>query len=250
MTKEQRAEKKKKYYQENKDRILEQKKEYYSKHKERISVYGKEHYKESGVKERSQVYKKKYYQKNKDLIKAKAKEYANNPEAKKRRKIYRREYEKEYRNRPEVIKRKKKQSKEWYKNYYEENKEKIIKTHNQYQKKRRSNDKEFNIKIRIRRQFNHAFNKYILKKKIMNSKKYGMDYEKIIEHLKPFPDDVSKYHIDHIQPVCSFKFINGDGSINMEEIKKCFAPENLRWLLIKDNLIKSNLDKKSSIYSK
>ena len=51
-----------------------------------------------------------------------------------------------------------------------------------------------------------------------------MEYEAIINHLKPIPEDIRKYHIDHIKPLCSFNFINKDGSSNPEEIKKAFAP--------------------------
>ena len=84
----------------------------------------------------------------------------------------------------------------------------------------------------------------------MSSKKYGIDYKEIIEHLKPFPEDLSKYHIDHIIPLCSFRFINEDDSINFEEIKKAFAPENHQWLLKEENLRKIKEDRKLSIYKK
>jgi len=74
----------------------------------------------------------------------------------------------------------------------------------------------------------------------MKSKDYGIDYEKIIEHLKPFPKDLSKYHIDHIKPLCKFDLTK------KEEVKKAFAPENHQWLLVTDNLKKSSKDRNIS----
>jgi len=65
-----------------------------------------------------------------------------------------------------------------------------------------------------------------------------VDYEKIIEHLKPFPNNINKYHVDHIKPLCSFSFVGEEGSINLEEIQQAFAPENHQWLLAQDNLRK------------
>ena len=54
----------------------------------------------------------------------------------------------------------------------------------------------------------------------------------IIEHLKPFPKDLSKFHIDHIKPLCSFDLTD------FEQIKMAFTPENHQWLTIKQNLSK------------
>lgn len=81
----------------------------------------------------------------------------------------------------------------------------------------------------------------------MSSIKYGIDYYSIVESLKPFPSDLSKYHIDHIKPLCSFKLLNEDGTQNFEEIKKAFAPANLRWLLKEENIKKNAQDRLLSV---
>jgi hypothetical protein len=95
------------------------------------------------------------------------------------------------------------------------------------------------LKERIRKSVRNLFRIYIKTGKIMSSSKYGINYKKIIENLKPFPTDLSKYHVDHKRPLCSFKFVNEDGTQNLEDIKKAFAPDNLQWLTVQENLRKS-----------
>ncbi len=92
--------------------------------------------------------------------------------------------------------------------------------------------------IRLRMGVVRALKKYTKEGKVKSSDKYGINYEKIIEKLKPFPKDRSKYHLDHIKPLCDFKLINKDGTQNLKEIKKAFSPENYQWLLVKENLSK------------
>ena len=67
----------------------------------------------------------------------------------------------------------------------------------------------------------------------MSSKKYGVDWKKVIEYLeknKLIPKDYStsknKYDIHHIKPLHTFNFINKDGTTNLKEVGKAFAPEN------------------------
>ena len=119
--------------------------------------------------------------------------------------------------------------------YYNKNKKRI-------QKKRwiiiKSNP-ENQIKERLRKSVQIMFRNYTKTGKIMTSLKYGIDYKKIIEHLKPFPRNIKDYHIDHIRPLCSFEFINEDGSTNLEEVKKALTPENLQWLKVQENLSKN-----------
>ena len=111
----------------------------------------------------------------------------------------------------------------------------------------------FMISVKIRNSLYQALNLYTELGKIMSSRQYGIDYKKIIEKLIiELPEDFErrKYHIDHIKPLCSFYFINKDGSTNLEEVKKAFAPENLRWLLAEDNLKKIAQDLQMSIRRK
>ena len=75
----------------------------------------------------------------------------------------------------------------------------------------------------------------------MSCKKYGIDIAAIIKHLKPFPEDLSKYHIDHIKPLCSFDMNDP------EEVKKAFAAKNHRWLTKEENLKKIKKDRMMSI---
>ena len=104
--------------------------------------------------------------------------------------------------------------------------------------KRYGKDIQFTITINLRTRFRTALKIYSKTGKILTSRQYGIDYKAIIEHLKPFPEHISKYHIDHIRPLCSFNFINEDGSTNLEEIKIAFAPENHQLLTAFENLSK------------
>ncbi len=144
------------------------------------------------------------------------------------------EKRKEYHHKPEIIERRKK--------YEKENKEKIKKRHkkymkeymNKYIKDRRKSDLNYAIGLRLRASLHKALKTYSTIGKIMTSKKYGIDYKEIIEHLKPFPKDIEKYHIDHIKPLSSFDLNN------QEEVKKAFDKNNLQWLTAEENREKSD----------
>jgi hypothetical protein len=110
-----------------------------------------------------------------------------------------------------------------------------------YLKKRYKSSKQFNIACRLRIRVYLALKHYTKTGKYKSSKEYGINYKAIIEHLKPFPKDLSKYHIDHIKPLCSFDLTK------KPEIKKAFAPENHQWLLSEENFKKIKKDKKLSI---
>jgi len=86
----------------------------------------------------------------------------------------------------------------------------------------------------LRTRFRTAFKYYSTTGKIKTSNEYGINYKKIIEHLKPFPKDIENYEVDHIVPLSWFDFNNP------EEIKWAWAPENHQWLTKEENRSKSN----------
>ncbi len=135
--------------------------------------------------------------------------------AKKRRKRRQKEYHKAYHQKPEAIK-----------------KRRI--NHNKYTKEKRKEDKQYLLKCRLRRSVCDALRIYTTTGKIMTSKKYGINYKAIIKYLSPFPKNINKYHIDHIIPLSKFDLNN------LEQVKRAFAPENLQWLTIQENLEKKD----------
>lgn len=171
----------------------------------------------------------------KDERKAYIKEYYQRPEVKKRI----RTYEKKHNSNLVIRKNRKK----WLKEYRNRKtiKEKLLKyTFSpeckrymaQYMRDKRKNDKDFRIKCRLRIRLYIAMKSYSENGKIGKADSYGIDYQKIIEHLKPFPIDIHRFHIDHITPLATFNFEDP------KQIKEAFAPENHQWLLAKDNLSK------------
>lgn len=79
-----------------------------------------------------------------------------------------------------------------------------------------------------------ALKSYSKKGKSFSSKKYGIDFDKIINHLKPFPLNLDGYHIDHIKPLSSFNLED------LEQIKEAFSPKNHQWLKSYENISKGN----------
>ena len=73
------------------------------------------------------------------------------------------------------------------KEYYQNNKIKEIKRSKLYINKRRKNDKEFNILMKLRGRFYGILKHYAKTGKIRSSKEYGIDYKAIIKHLEPLP---------------------------------------------------------------
>lgn len=92
-------------------------------------------------------------------------------------------------------------------------------------------DWQFAIQIRMRDRLRDAIRFYNATGKFRPSHDY-MNYKAIIKKLGPCPGKRAMWHIDHIKPLCKFNFTH------TKEIKKAFAPNNLRWLLAKDNLKK------------
>jgi len=255
----------KKRYNKYKDKFKTYSLNYGINNREIINKKAREHYHLN--KDKMGKFLKLYRTNNKDKIKIRNQAYRN----KNREKLKQMNKEnylqnkytyyiksKEYRSRPEVKARIKSQSKlphiKAYKklsnrNYRLKNKEVIKITNQKYRKENKLKlnayfkyrfhfDENYRIKFLIKNRFKFILRKYILTGNILDSDKYNLDYKAIIEHLKPFPKDISKYHIDHIRPLCSFIFIKKDGTTDLEEVKEAFSPKNHQWLLAEDNLSK------------
>ncbi len=172
-------------------------------------------------------YTRKYCQENKDKIKIRNKKWREqNPDYyKKYYKIYQennKDYLKEY-------------HKKYNKKYQRKNREIINEKEKGYLKQKRNIDKNYAIKYRLKSVLNCALKRYTKTGKIYFSKKYGIDYKAVIEHLKPFPKDLKNYEIHHIKPLHTFNFVYKDGSTNLKEVSKAFSPENHKWLTIKEH---------------
>lgn len=121
----------------------------------------------------------------------------------------------------------------------------LRKTKNTLQKKYYERDKKNpkNIFIKSLRKW---IERCILGKKAKKSIMY-VEYtpEEFISNIESkFQDGMSwdnygKWHIDHIRPLCSFSFVNSDGSVNIEEIKRANSLENLQPLWAIENLRKN-----------
>ena len=210
------------HYHDNKEEISKRRKIVRQKNKDKISERGKKYYQEN--KEDILKRQNKRYQEKKEEILKQQKEYRQkNPEKVK-------EIRKRCENKPEIKARKKEQSRKYH--------QKHKKKRDDHVRLRKKTDKNFAIKIRLKDLLRHTFKYYTKTGKIWSASKYGIDYKKIIESLKPFPKDIENYHLDHIKPLCSFTFINEDGSTDLEEIRKAFAPENLQWLTAHENIVK------------
>ena len=155
------------------------------------------------------------------------KHYIGRPEVKEKARKYMAEYRKTH---PELKKRhlflaltrhRKKRS-EYWKEYGK--RPEVRSRIRESEKNRRRTDPEFAIRDRLRRSLNHAFSKYSKTGKIMTSKKYGINWDEIIENLRPFPKNLKKFEIDHIVPLHTFNLTNHN------EVKKAFSPFNLQWL--------------------
>jgi len=229
------------YYKKNSEEIKRKERIYKGKNFKRLKQYSIDYYKKNSgkVKKYQEKYRKankikislrdkKYYKKNSDRIKKKVRDYNN----KNKERISKRSAK--YRSRPEVKLMKKTNDRI----YIQRNMKKI----SLQMSNRKKVDGSFRIKCILRSKLHGVLKKYTKTGKIWSSKEYGIDYGAIINHLKPFPEDTSKYHIDHIKPLCSFNFVNEDGSTNLEEVKQAFAPKNHQWLLAEDNFKKRKYD--------
>ncbi len=193
-----------------------------NKNSEKVKEYKKKYNQRPEVKKK----RKEYYQRPK--VKVRHKEYYQVPENKERQKIN----QKKYCSKPEVILKQKKYSKEHQREYNSRPEVKI--RINANERRRLKEDYNWNILKRLRRNLRHALKRYSITGKQYTSKKYGINFTKIIEHLKPFPKDIENYQIDHIIPLSLFNFNNP------KQVKITFAPSNHQWLTKEQNMEKGN----------
>lgn len=181
--------------------------------------------------------RKHYYQRPeiKKRILDYTKVYQKTPEFKKRNsirlKIYRQRPEVKERNRILAVTRYREKRREFWKDYGK--RPQVRAKIRAIENFRLHNDKIYAIADRLRRSLLHAMTKYSKTGKIMSSKKYGLNWKEIIDHLKPFPKDLKEFEIDHIIPLHTFNLTDP------EEVKKAFSPYNLQWLTRTENRKKS-----------
>jgi hypothetical protein len=190
----------KRYVENNRAKIKESQKDYYKQNKEEINKKQKEWHKNNlqEIKQKA----KDYYLINKEHILIKSKESYKKNKSKRL-----------------------KQTLLWRANHSEDYK----KSQRENRKRRTKIDNEFNLLERLRGSSKIRLKNNIFPEKITHCSKYGIDYKKIIEYLKPFPPDMENWEIHHIRPLVTFNFIN-NGLIDYDEIKKAFAPENHQWM--------------------
>lgn len=179
--------------------------------------------------------KAEYYRAHKEEILRKRRNRVRSEEQMRHAREYAQKWREEH---PERIKaygesEKGKEYKQQYnKEYYQTNKERLRLKNREYRKRRAAADSSFRTKLLLRNLLFYAFRKYSTMGKIMSSRKYGIDYRAIVEHLGPCP--ALGFHIDHIIPLSVFDFDNPT------HVRAAFAPENHQWLPAHDNLSKSD----------
>jgi hypothetical protein len=156
---------------------------------------------------------KRYYKENKEEISEWYKEWAKENE--KERKTY---------------------TQQWNKN----NREHINKYKRDYERKRRAEDPKYRLGIRTRTAVWQLLKERGVKKTNKTFELLGYTIEELMTHLeKQFTegmtwDNYGEWHVDHIIPMCSFKFETTDDP----EFKECWKLENLQPLWGRENLSK------------
>jgi hypothetical protein len=217
MTKEERKEYNKQWYQKNKERIKQfrqyhkeirkkSQKEYYEKNKKRILNQKKQYGKNN--KERIKKYKKQYCEKNKEKISQNKKQYYQNH---------------------------KEEKKQYGKIYKQNNKEKIYK----YRNKKHREDINFKLSCNLRNRINCAIKHD--QKRGSAVKDLGCSIEFLKKHLeKQFKEGMSwdnwglgdnKWHIDHIIPLSSFDLTDREQFLkacHYTNLQPLWAEENMK----------------------
>ena len=117
-----------------------------------------------------------------------------------------------------------------------------------YKKKRFKTDIDYKLKKTIQISILNYLKKYGKQGKSLHTLEY-LDYtiEDFRKHLESqFKPDMNwnnhgtLWHIDHIKPVASYKFVV-DGEEDVDAIKQCWSLDNLRPLYKKENMSKSSV---------
>lgn len=206
----------KKYTQQNKQKIKEFNKQYRKENKQKIKEYSKNYREEN--KHKRKVYNKKYYETNKNYYKQFHKDYY------KKNKNKLKEYSKKYR--------------EENKEHYIEYEKKRKKIRRKYEKIRRKTDILYKLKCNLRNRTYTAFRNKGYSKKTKTREILGVDWLVCKRHIeRQFKKDMNwhnygDWHIDHIIPLASAK--------TEKELKKLCHYTNLQPLWAIDNIKKSN----------
>lgn len=213
-------------YLNNKEEIQKKNKLNYMKHREERLLQQKKYRKKHKVEIRKQ--KKIYREEHKEELRKYREEN--------KERLLKKQRERYWENREKYLE----SGRNWKKNNKDKinqykRTEKVKEGRNKHRRKREKEDIEYNMKHRLRSHLLSALKKYAKTGKVWVSKQYGIDYEKIIEYLKPLPKNLQDYEVHHLKPLFTFNFINDDDSQNLEEIKKAFAPENHKLLLVKEH---------------
>lgn len=178
--------------------------------------------------EKRKAYQRAWYQKNKNHVLHRKKIWREN------NKVHTKSYQKNYRQ------KNKEHERLYKKEYFKTEKYRMWKRPymRTYHKNRCNIDMGFLIEKRLRGLLKQYLNRYTKTGKIMSSKKYGIEWQPMVEKLvKTLPSDFknnpSGWHIDHIRPCCSFDLTYP------EQIKQCFSADNLQWLTAEENMSKA-----------
>ena len=201
----------KKWQDENKEYVAQKSKEHYSNNKEKYAERWQEYY--HRTRDERLAYAKRYKNENKEKVK----EYNI---------IYLKKY---YKDNLETYKQK---AKEWVSKNPDKRKAIALKYIRNHRKK-------YPLFYRIKSNINTK----IRHNKTMSIDKYGICIKSITEKLRNLAKDMGyslseiitlDFHIDHIIPVSYYDLEN------INDIRKCWDPNNLRWLASKENMSRGN----------
>ena len=246
--KEKIAARAKQHYQDNKEKIKAKHKAYREANKEKIAANDRRNgYKwRQANKEKIEAQRKQYYQANKEKVAAKSKRYAQ--DNKEKIAAWQKQYRQDNKEkRHQYLADNKEKIEAQRKQYRQANKERLKKLRrdraekarpsiNKYVRDRYKNNEQFRIRCNLSSGLNQALKKIGKTKNASILTYIGCTIEFMQEHLNSTkkPDWDDNLHIDHIIPSSLFDHTNE------EEVKKCWNWRNLRYLPAKENTSKQD----------